>query len=266
MKWIDCHNHLQLFGTDAEAVLAAMTAGGVERCVVNATREDDWAAVAGLADAFPDIVVPAFGIHPWHAHEAGGKWRRQLRELLERFPQAGVGECGLDRWVSVPEVAVQTAVFKEQLRIARELRRTVTIHCVRAWGLLAQALADEAPPPAFLLHSFGGSLETARQLLPLGAWFSLSGTALHPRRAALLETFRHLPSQRILLESDAPDMPPPPAFVSHPLPDNRNHPANLPAIAAGLAAALGMSTAALADLTAANARECFGFSLSDAVA
>jgi len=259
MIWIDCHNHLHFpcLG-EASALLAAMRAAGVERCVVNATREGEWEAVAALAQSEPQAIVPAFGIHPWHAHEAGAQWRERLVGWLEKFPQAGVGECGLDRWVAAPGLELQTPLFLAQVRIARELRRTLTIHCVRAWGLLIDALAEEAPPPRFLLHSFAGSLETARRLLPLGAFFSFSGQFLQPRKATVLDVFRHLPRERIVLETDAPDMLPPPAYVSHPLPENRNHPANLPAVAGGLAATLGMRLEDLAELTTNNARACFG--------
>jgi len=259
MNWIDSHNHLQFACLgDAAPLLAAMRCAGVQRCVVNATGEGDWEAVAALTDACPAMIVPAFGIHPWQAHEAGGQWQGRLREWLGKYPRAGVGECGLDRSVAAPDVAVQGPVFLAQLRLARELGRTLTIHCVRAWGLLLETFAAEPPPPRFLLHSFGGSVETARRLLPLGAYFSLSGRFLQPRKAAVLDVFRQLPPQRILVESDAPDMLPPPEYVSHPLPENRNHPANLPALAGGLAAALGMSPADLAELTTNNARECFG--------
>ena len=260
MHWIDCHNHLQEASLGAAPpLLAAMAGAGVLRAVVNATCEAEWAAVAALAAAYPQTLVPAFGIHPWHAHEAGAQWQRRLRGLLEQLPQAGVGECGLDRWVAVPAVAAQVPVLVAQLRIARELQRTVTIHCVRAWGLLLETVAAEAPLPPFVLHSYSGSLEMARRLLPLGAYFSFSGRGLQPRQAAVLEVFRQLPRARILLETDAPEMLPPPPYLTHPLPGQRNHPANLPAIGGGLARALGMSAEALAELTTSNARACFGW-------
>jgi TatD DNase family protein len=112
-------------------------------------------------------------------------------------------------------------------------------------------------PPRFLMHSFGGSIETARRLLPLGAFFSFSGHFLHPRKAAALEVFRQVPRERILLETDAPDMLPPDEIITHPLPEKFNHPANLPAIGRALASALGMETLALADLTRTNAETLF---------
>jgi TatD DNase family protein len=73
----------------------------------------------------------------------------------------------------------------------------------------------------------------------------------------VLEVFRQLPPERILLETDAPDMLPPVEFLTHPLPENHNHPANLPAIGQALAAALGMSPETLAEITHRNAQRCF---------
>lgn len=258
LHWTDAHNHLQdpRLG-DPGPVVAAMKLAAITRCIVNATRESDWPAVAALAASEPDFVVPAFGIHPWHAHTAGAGWQEKLRGLLARLPQASIGECGLDQWVSDPPLAVQRPVFIDQLRLARELGCPLTIHCLKAWGALLDAFNEAPPPPRFLMHSFGGSIETARRLIPLGAFFSFSGHFLHPRKSAVLEVFRQLPRDRILLETDAPDMLPPAEIISHPRPGNHNHPANLPAIGHALAGALSMTPEALAELTRDNAGRCF---------
>ena len=257
--WIDSHNHLQSprLG-DPSPIIAAMRSVGIERCVVNATREDDWENVAKLAAEHPDFILPAFGIHPWHSHTARSGWQEKLRTLLEIHPQASIGECGLDTWVSEPSLEIQRPVFIDQLRLARELDLPVTIHCLKAWGALFDVFSETPPPPRFLMHSFGGSIETARRLISLGAYFSFSGHFLHSRKSAVLEVFRQLPADRILLETDAPDMLPPPEIITHPLPENQNHPANLPAIGRALAAALGMPPEALATLTCENAQRCFG--------
>ena len=261
LHWTDAHNHLQdpRLG-DPGPVVAAMKFAGVSRCVVNATREDDWPAVANLAADYPDFVIPAFGIHPWHAHTAGAGWQEKLRDLLARLPQSSIGECGLDQWVTDPPLEIQRPVFIDQLRLAREMDRPLTIHCLKAWSALFDAFAEAPPPARFLMHSFGGSIEIARRLIALGAFFSFSGHFLHSRKSAVIEVFRQLPPDRILLETDAPDMLPPAALITHPLPENLNHPANLPAIGVALAAALGMSLDALANLTRDNARRCFGSS------
>lgn len=257
--WIDAHNHLQdpRLG-DPGPVIAAMRGAGVTRCVVNATSEEDWPAVAALALEHPDFVRPAFGIHPWKAQTAKPGWESRLAECLDRFPQASIGECGLDGWVKEPAIEVQMPGFLAQLRLAREWDRPITIHCLKAWQPLFDAFQQEIPPSRFLMHSFGGSIETARRLLPLGAFFSFSGYFLHPRKSAVVEVFRQLPMDRILVETDAPDMLPPPPLISHPGPGGGNHPANLPRIAEGLAAALACRVEDLANLTSRNAARCFG--------
>lgn len=257
--WTDAHNHLQdpRLG-DSTPVITAMRAAGVERCVVNATREADWPAVEKLALARPDFVFPAFGIHPWHAHTTTPGWQERLAGLLEKHPHASLGECGLDQWIPSPPIEVQRPVFIDQLRLAREMDRPLTIHCLKAWGPLFDAFAQAPPPDRFLMHSFGGSIETARRLIPLGAYFSFSGYFLQQRKSAVVDVFRQLPPDRILLETDAPDMRPPDEIITHPLPENRNHPANLTAIGKALAAALGMNAESLAALTRDNAARCFG--------
>jgi TatD DNase family protein len=257
--WTDAHNHLQdaRLG-DPAPVIAAMKTSGITRAIVNATREEDWASVKNLADLESDLIQPAYGLHPWQAQTAGSGWVKRLRELLENDPRASIGECGLDQWVKHPPLGVQRRVFLDQLQLAREMKRTATIHCLKAWGPLFDCFAECPPPPRFLMHSFSGSIEIAQRLIPMGAYFSFSGYFLHPRKSGVLEVFRALPTDRILLETDAPDMLPPPDSITHHLPADRNHPANLPAIGEALATALGMSQATLAEVTCENTRTCFG--------
>jgi TatD DNase family protein len=247
----DSHNHLQQFA-DPARIIAEMQAAGIAGCVVNGTGEDDWENVAALAERFPDFVTPAFGLHPWKAHQRSTDWLRKLEAYLDRFPTASIGECGLDGWVAEPSPDVQREVFNPQLALARERRLPITIHALKAWEALFDAFAAEPPPERFLLHSFGGSPELVKRLSTFGAYFSFSGYFLHPRKAKVLEAFKSIPENRLLLETDAPDMLPPPEFIAHPLPDGQNHPANLPSIAEGLAAALGISPERLAEITSTN--------------
>ncbi|HVJ45449.1 MAG TPA: TatD family hydrolase [Luteolibacter sp.] len=255
---IDAHNHLQDHRLgDPEAIIGTMRKAGIARCVVNSTRESDWPAVENLAADHPDFILPAFGIHPWHAHTAEPGWQDRLTDLLEKHPTASIGECGVDGWIEAPSFEIQTPVFLDQLRLARELDRPVTIHCLKAWEPLFSAFEEQSPPSRFLMHSFGGSIEIARRLIPLGAYFSFSGYFLHPRKSKVIEVFRQLPADRILVETDAPDMLPPETFIAHPLPGNANHPANLPAIAETLAVTMNLTPGQLASLTGENFRRCF---------
>ncbi len=259
MAWIDAHNHLHdaRLGDDVEGVVHTMKEVGVRACVVNATEESDWDMVASLADAYPEWAMPAFGVHPWKADRVVEGWLDRLREMLEKHPRASVGEVGLDQWVDEPSIDVQRKVFVDQLKLAREMGRAVTIHSLKAWEPLFEVLAAEPLPDGFLMHSFGGSIELAERLIPLGAYFSFSGYFLQERKEKVVEVFRQLPTDRILVETDAPDMLPPKDWIEFPMGDH-NHPANLPMIACELAKRLGVDEVEFARQTSENTSRLFG--------
>ena len=242
MGIFDSHNHLQShrFGVPAADMIAEMKAAGITGCVVNATCEEDWDSVRKLAGDFKGYVLAAYGIHPWFAHTVRPGWEERLQILLEDDSAASVGEIGVDGWVNFPEMATQKEVFLQQVEIAARTGRVMTVHCLKAWEELFQTM-DEAElwPEKFLMHSYGGSIEIAARLLQKGAWFSFSGHFLHERKRKILEVFKQLPKDRILLETDAPEMIPPIDFVKFPNQEKVNHPANLEAIAMALEQELG---------------------------
>ncbi len=227
----DAHNHLQDKRLDGirDAAVTQMRATGITCCVVNGTSPDDWPAVAALAKRYPDFVIPSFGLHPWKKPTSG--WLETLVELLDTTPGACIGECGLDRWMRGYDMELQTDIFCSHLSLAAERNLPLSIHCLRAWGHLVELL-ESRPLPArgFLLHSYGGSAELVPRLARLGAYFSFSGHFLHPRKQAVRDAFQKVPTDRLLLETDAPDMLPPPPAVRFPLPENTNHPGNLTGI------------------------------------
>ena len=246
----DAHNHLQdpRFAPHLDEIVDAMQEAGVERCVVNGTCEEDWPRVTELARRFPDLVLPSYGLHPWFAADRSPDWLTTLTEHLDAHPQAGLGECGLDRWIKDYDLNDQREVFLAQLSLAADRNLPLSIHCLKAWGPLLDCLRDHPlPARGFLLHSYGGSRELVAELASLGAWFSFSGAFLHPRKAARRDAFLAVPPDRLLVETDAPDMLPPPEARLHHLraPDGSelNHPANLPATVE----ALGTDPAALAE-------------------
>ena len=229
----DAHNHLhdaRLLPWRAE-ILAELPALGVRGAVVNGTREDDWAAVAALAADTP-WVLPSFGLHPWHVNARTPAWRENLTRFLDAHPGAGIGEIGLDRWIEGHDPAAQEECFRWQLGVATGRNLPATIHCIRAWGALWDILrAGAVPARGFLLHAYGGPAEMVAGFLGRGAYFSFSPYFLHERKSAQREIFRRLPADRLLVETDAPDLAPPPECNPRPLPgaDGRtlNHPANL---------------------------------------
>ncbi len=237
MRLYDAHNHLQdeRFGGQAELLAAAASAQGVVRMVVNGSCEADWPQVRALAQRFPQV-QPSFGYHPWYLQERSSTWQAALARYLEETPGAVLGEAGLDRWKPGLSYDGQEEVFLWQLGLAAERGTAITIHCLQAWGRLYDLLrAGPRPEGGFLLHSFGGPREMVAPLAKLGAYFSLPGYFAHERKTRQREAFRHVPPDRLLIESDAPDQLPPDAWITHPLPEAGgtrpiNHPANLAAI------------------------------------
>lgn len=275
----DAHNHLQdgWLAPHLDRLAEELPALGLRAAVVNGTCEDDWDDVAALGRRFA-WVRPSYGLHPWDAGNRSAGWLDRLHARLAADPAAGVGEIGLDRGIlddarpDDPRLAglrrapldEQAEVFRTQLALAAAENRPATIHCLRAWGALDEVLRTAAlPARGFLLHAYGGSRELMRRFADRGAYFSFNGAFLDPRKHAIRDAFREVPSDRLLVETDAPAMIPPPDCRPHalpPAPDGSlvNHPGNLEAAYAGLAALRGLPVAELAAQVEANFTRLFG--------
>ena len=260
---LDAHNHLhdaRLSPWRAE-MLAELPALGIRRAVVNGTREDDWPEVASLAASTP-WVLPSFGLHPWYVNDRTPAWHENLLRFLDAHPGAGVGEIGLDRWIDGNDPVAQADCFRTQLGIAAGRNLPATIHCIRAWGTLWDIIrTTPLPARGFLLHAYGGPAEMVRGFLERGAYFSFSPYFLHERKSAQRDIFTRLPADRLLVETDAPDLAPPPEHNPRPLShaDGKplNHPANLLVAHDALAALRGLDREQLAALVADNFTRLF---------
>lgn len=262
MKYYDAHNHLQddRFAGRQTEILAACENAGVARMVVNGACESDWPQVLQLARE-SRTVLPSFGYHPWHLHERTPGWLANLEKFLDAAPSA-VGEIGLDRWKPGLPYEDQEEIFLAQLRVAAERDLPASIHCLQAWGRMLELLQkNPLPERGFVLHSYGGPVEMIAPFAKLGAHFSFPGYFLQGRKLRQRETFKAVPRDRLLVETDAPDQIPPPEKILHPLADadgrSLNHPANLPAIYAGLADFLGETTESLAACVQKNFERLF---------
>jgi TatD DNase family protein len=240
---LDAHNHLQdeAFGGRQDELMRQAAEAGVVRMVVNGATEEDWPHVLELAQRFPSAAIPSFGLHPRYITHRTSRWRETLINFLDLIPSA-VGEIGLDRLVHGYDFDDQVEVFLWQLELAAERDLPVTIHCLRAYGRLFDLLrSTRKPDRGFLLHSYGGSPELLKEFLKMGAYVSISGQFAQDWKTRQRETFRHMPANRLLIETDAPYMLPAERCITHTLLDCRsnepvNHPANLAAIYAFVAA------------------------------
>ena len=264
IRFFDAHNHLQderLAPPRAE-ILRSLPGAGVVQMVVNGSCEADWPAVLALAKSVPQV-IPSFGYHPWYVAERTPDWQANLVKFLDAVPSA-IGEIGLDKWIKNHNLAEQREVFVWQLRLAAERDLPVSIHCLEAWGTLLDVLRENPRPRCgFVLHSFGGPREMIAELARLGAYFSLPGYFAHERKLRQRDTFKHVPRERLLMETDAPDQSLPAERVEFPLPDSANgkpvnHPANLGAVYRFAAELLEVPLEKLAVQVEENFRRVFG--------
>jgi TatD DNase family protein len=247
----DAHCHLQDRRLRAflPRVTQELPALGVRGMVVNGTCEEDWPTVLELASEH-EFIIPSLGLHPWFIKERTSAWIATLQNAV-RSSHCAIGEIGLDRWIGGFDSADQEKVFIEQLALGAELNRPVSIHCLRAWGRLLEILTTEnRPKTGFLLHSYGGPPEMVAKFTDLGAYFSFSGYFAHERKTKQRDAFRRVPLERLLIETDAPDMSLPSNLERFKLDGSSgemlNHPANLVVVYEYLATMLELDSLALA--------------------
>lgn len=200
MQFIDTHLHLQDYKTGfATDIVKEALIGGVDRLVCAATGMFDWDKVARFAKQYPGTVVPAFGLHPWYLQEAKPDWLPRLREYLTRFPEALIGECGLDG-IKNPDDEPQNSVFCQHILLAEELKRPLIIHAVRAQEWLENYW--DMVPAKFVFHSYNGKREVLKKILKAGGYVSFSASIL--RNADKEELVNMVPADKLLLETDGP--------------------------------------------------------------
>lgn len=278
--WIDTHCHLDAleFGPDARVVRAQAATKNVAHCVLPAVQVANFDAVRQLAHAGGDSY--ALGIHPLYMAQASdtdlGELDAQLRRYRDDPRLVAVGEIGLDYFV--PELCAsplrerQEHFYLSQLKLARQHGLPVVLHVRRsvdqvlkglrtvAREAVAGAQVDPSQGNAWfgIAHAFNGSEQQAKAFMDLGLKLGFGGALTYARAAQLRRLATHLPLQAIVMETDAPDMPPHWLYKTAGQraagePQGRNEPGELAQIGAELAALRGITAADLALATTRNA-------------
>ena len=259
--WIDTHCHLDApeFTPDVDALRAAARAAGVQHLVIPAVELAHCGAVQALAQRHGDSY--ALGIHPLYSGRAGDDDVAALGQVLEHLRHdphlAAIGEIGLDYFVPGLDAARQEQFYRAQLQLARRFDLPVILHVRRSADRLLKGLR-EVPVSGGIAHAFNGSLQQARAFIALGFKLGFGGALTFERALQLRRLATQLPPEALVLETDAPDMPPHWLYRTAleraaGTPQSRNSPAELPRIAQVLADLRGVPLAALAAQTTANA-------------
>lgn len=266
--WIDTHCHLDApeFAADVDTVRARAAAAGVVRCVIPAVQAADFAATAALAHRLGDAY--ALGIHPLFVPQARDADLDALDAALSAARDdphlVAVGEIGLDFFV--PELTReplrtrQLQFYRAQLRLARRYGLPVILHVRRSADALLRELRVLAGAEGWhgIAHAFNGSAQQAQAFIGLGLKLGFGGALSFERALQIRRLAQTVPLDALVLETDAPDMPPQWRYVDAArraagTPQARNEPAELPRIGAVLAALRGLSSEALAAATRENA-------------
>jgi TatD DNase family protein len=258
--WIDTHCHLDAaeFAGATDAVRARAARAGVVHCVVPAVQPANFDAVRELAHRHGDSY--ALGIHPLCTPEAGDADLALLDRALtaaRHDPRlVAVGEIGLDYFAPGLDAARQEYFYREQLALARRHALPVLLHVRRSADQLLKELRRD--PVGGIAHAFNGSAQQAREFLRLGLRLGFGGTVTYERALKIRRLAQELPLEGIVLETDAPDIPPRWLYRTAEEraggdPQGRNEPGELPAIGAVLAGLRGITAPELAAVTARNA-------------
>lgn len=246
----DTHAHLDFsqFDRDREELIAELRVQRV--AVVNAGLNLSTSrASLELAERHPHVFA-ACGFHPHEAKAFSPQAQQALEELLRQGAVA-VGEIGLDYYRNLSPREAQLSAFRAQLRLARRLDLPVILHYREAGEDFFRVLAEEGPVRG-VWHAFSGDAALARRALALGLHLGIGGPITYRKNEAARQAIKEVPLDRVLIETDAPFLPP------EPFRGKRNDPLKVRLVALKLAELLRFPADELAEITFENACRLFG--------
>ena len=250
--YFDTHAHYddRAFDEDRFTLLETVHAEGVALIVDPGCDVRSSRAALALSERFP-FVYAAVGVHPEELGDGTPEALAEIAELAEHPKCVAIGEIGLDYYWDAAHKVEQQLLFRQQLRLARELDKPVIIHDREAHGD-SLAIVKEFPGLRGVFHCFSGSAEMAKELLREGWYLGFDGPITYKNARKALEVLAVCPPERILIETDSPYLSPVPNR------GKRNDSRNLRHIVRCMADALGRSEEDIAALTLENGKRLFG--------
>jgi TatD DNase family protein len=249
MMLVDSHCHLDFpeFSTELDQIVGSARAAGLGRIVTISTRVKRHDAVLAIAERFPEVLC-SVGTHPHNAHEELDVTAEELARRAEHPKVIAIGEAGLDYFYDNSPREAQAAGFRTHIAAARATGLPLVIHARDADADIAAILEEETGRGSFpaVLHCFSSGRGLAETGIRLGHYVSFSGILTFKNSQNIRDTARDLPADRILVETDAPFLAPPPYR------GKRNEPSFVVHTAAVLAEVRGVSPEKIAEQTTEN--------------
>lgn len=249
---IDTHCHIDApeFNLDRHAVLEAAIAAGVDKVVIPAVCAQHFQAVITLSKQYKPCYY-ALGWHPMYIESAKPDDMPALSQIVtQQLAQdnklVAIGEIGLDLFATTHNLEIQTHYFVEQLKIAQQFDLPVILHVRRAVDEVLKQLRRYRVRGG-IAHAFNGSLQQAEMFQQLGFKLGFGGAMTYHRALKIRALAQELPLDSIVLETDAPDIPP--EWLGH---GGRNSPKELVRIAEILAELKGMPVSQIIEITGKN--------------
>ena len=258
-----CHIYTSEYGEQTSSILSSSQDLGILLNIIGTNLQTSKEALSVVNDLSTAYAV--VGIHPSDVYELAEKAFDDLLEiekLATSLKVAGIGECGLD-YYRLPEgvtkeelFLIQKPIFLAQIAMANRLHKALVIHCrpskdsVDAYEDLLKFLI-EYKPERFEIHSYTGNVELSQKFLALGAYIAFNGILTFDRSGEIAQVLRNCPSDRILIETDAPYLAP------VPFRGKQNIPEYVKYIAQHIGTVLGKTPDDIAALTTANAKRLF---------
>lgn len=252
---IDTHTHLysEQFQEDRTAMILRAIAAGVERMYL---PNIDLASIDGmhaLEKEFPNNCFAMMGLHPCSVDENWEDVLAEMKQHLEKRPYVAIGEIGIDLYWDKTFVEQQKAAFRTQIRWAKEMGLPIVIHARDSFPEIYEVLDEENDERLKgIFHCFTGTIEDINKIKAYGGFYFGIGGVVTYKKSELPDVIPHIPLDRLLLETDAPYLPP------VPFRGKRNESAYVIHTAEKIAEILGLPMMQIRDITTQNALSIFG--------
>jgi TatD DNase family protein len=247
-----CHLYAEEFAADINQVIERAAATGVQKFYLPAIDSSATEAMLQLENLFPGTCIAMMGLHPCYVKD---NYKAEL-ELVEKWLAqrkfAAVGEIGLDHYWDKTFVKEQEEVFRLQIEWSLQYHLPIVIHTRNAMQETINIVKEYVPRGVRgIFHCFGGSVESAEQIIKAGFYLGIGGVVTYPK-AGLQETLQHISLEHLVLETDAPYLTP------IPFRGKRNESSYLKYVVEKIAEIKKVTVEEVAAVTTANAQKIFG--------
>lgn len=250
-KLIDTHAHLDFadYQESFDNLISECKSANVEKIIIPGVTLNDLDKIIALIDKY-DNLFGAVALHPSEAKDWGDNTYNTLKQYASHPKVVAIGETGLDYYWDKTFVDVQKHVFKEHIRLAKELDLPLIIHDRDAHADILEILKEKDANNG-VMHCFSGSAEFAMECVSQGLFIALGGPVTFKNAKKPKDVAKIVPLEKLVLETDSPFLTP------HPFRGKRNDPSKIKLVAEEIAIIKEISLQEVAKTTSQNAEKLF---------